>query len=544
VINPGLTLLLRLNQRGLLRAAWRRLRTVKGAITAILLTPLLLLVFGSQLILYFTPTEDQLRPPDPESILLFTPLFATLLLLSEAWTGRALAFKPQELDFLFPAPISRRELLAYHLLSRLPMRVLSALWLSFFTLRMAQHPLAALLTPMLLFTFIHVATELIALLGAASAAWAGRWKSRLVWGVLAAIVLASAARAVQAGGATLVGLRAALRAPALGLLTLPMQPFARMYASAAGDRVLLWGAVAAAEIALVTVLIFGLDVAYSERAVTASRRALERLRLAGAGHARGVARPWKLRVRVPVPRVVGGGAPIAWRQTTELLRNPRAMFLPFVLPALYVALFMTMPAIEGKPVTPGLAAGAIGISVLVPLLMPNVGFDFRRDMDRVATLRALPLRPSAVAVGQIFAPALAFIAAQVAVVAVVVAVSGAISWLWVLAAVVLGVPFTWAVVALDNLLFLWMPYRFSTDGAQNVQFAGKTMVVMAIKMMVLAVLCALAGLAAWGAHSLTGGSAAAMVAAAAAVMAIGCAPLTWAVGAAFQAFDLASDVPE
>jgi ABC-2 type transport system permease protein len=542
VINPGLLLLIRMNQRGVLRAAWRRLRTLKGAVTALLVAPLVILVLGSQLFLLFLEPGQRMERPDPGLLRLIVPVVSVLLLLSEAWTGRALAFRPAELDFLFPAPVSRRELLAYHLLARLPMRVLSALWLALFTLRSAHHPLGAVLTPLLLFMLIHVSTELIALLGAASSAWAGPWRSRLAWGSVAAVVLWSGARAVRAAGGALAGIRAVLETPALRLVTWPMRPFGAMFAAGSPAGVLGWAAVAVAEIALVTALVFVLDVAYSERAVAVSRRALERLRVAGAGQARGVPRPWKLRVRFPMLRLLGTGAPLAWRQALELFRNPRALVLPFLLPALYVAMFMALPAIDGEPITPGLAAGAIGVAILVPLLMPNVGFDFRRDMDRVAMLRALPVRPAAVAAGQIFAPTLAFVAAELGVVAFVAFFSRAISPLWVFAALALGVPLTWAVVALDNLLFLWMPYRFTPDGTQNVQFAGKTMLVLMVKFFVLGVMGGLAALAGWGAHAMTHSGVAAL-AAAALVLAAGCAPLTWAVGAAFQGFDLASEVP-
>jgi len=543
VINPGLTLLIRLNARGLARASWRRLKTAKGAITALVMAPFILLVVASQLSVAFVMPAAELSPPDPATIRPFVGTFGMLLLVTEAWNERALALKPQELDFLFPAPVSRRELLAYHLLSRFPVRLLSALWIALFTMRLSAHPLGGLLAPILMFGFLHVATELIALLGAASSAWAGPWKSRVFWTVLAGTAVWSVASAVGTTGTPRDAILAALETPAMRVLTLPMRPFALISASPGVGGVLAWTAVAVFQIAAATGLIFALDVAYSERAAAASRRMLERLKRAGAGQAVGVARPWKLRVRLPMPRMLGGGAPLAWRQALELVRNPRALFLPLLLPALYIGFFMGMPALRGESITAPMAIGAIGVSVLVPLLLPNVGFDFRRDMDRMAALRALPLRPIAVAAGQIFAPTLAFVVSQVLVVAVAAAVSRALSPLWVIGSLALGIPLTWLIVALDNLLFLWMPYRFSTEGSQNVQFAGKTMVILAIKLFALFVLAVLAALASRGAWWATGGSPAAMLAAAATVMFLGCIPLTWAAGALFNGFDLASDLP-
>lgn len=542
MINPGLTLLIRLGWRGLLRAWWRRARTLKGALTLLVLSPIVALVLGSQLYLMVVAPPGDMPDFTPAQVRLFLPPFGLFLLLMEAWTGRALAFKPQELDFLFPAPVSRRELLAYHLLSRYPVRFLSGLWFAAFTFRLAAHPLGGVLTPLLLFTLVHVATELIALLGAATSAWAGRGRSAVLWLAGLGVVVWSAARAIGSAGGTLEGFAAALATPAVRLLTLPMHPLAEAYVAPTTAGVLTWSAAAAAVLALATGLVFALDVAYSERAVAVSRRALQRLRQAGAGHAGGVSRPWKLRLPVPELRFLGGGAPLARRQTLELLRNPRALILPFAVPALYAALFLVVPILRGQKVGLELALAALAAAVMVPLLMPNIGFDFRRDLDRMAALRALPLRPSAVAVGQLFAPVASFVTAQAGMVALVSTATGALSPLWTLGGFVVGIPFTWAVVAVDNLLFLWMPYRFSPDGAQNVQFAGKAMLTLGIKILVVLVMALLAALGARAVFTATG-SAVTATAAAAVVMALSCVPLTWAVGAAFQGFDLASDVP-
>lgn len=540
MINPGLTLLIRLGWRGTLRAWWRRLRTLKGALTGLAIAPIAVLVLGSQLYVLVAAPASELPRPTPADLRLFGPALALFLLLMEAWTGRALAFRPQELDFLFPAPVSRRELLAYHLLSRYPVRFLSGLWFAVFAARMAGHPLGGVLAPLLLFTLVHVATELIALLGAASAAWAGAWRSRALWLAGAGIALWSAASAVASTGGMGAGLRAALDTPALRLAALPMRPLAEVFAAPTAGVALGWALLAAAEIALMTGLVFALDVAYTERAVAVSRRALERLRRAGAGHAAGVARPWKLRLRVPLPRLPGGA--LAWRQTLELLRSPRALALPFAIPAIYLSLFLAVPLARGQQVAAPVAFAAVAAALMVPLLMPNIGFDFRRDLDRMAELRALPLRPTALAIGQLFAPVASFVLAQWAVVAAVSAASTGVAAAWLLGALTVGLPLTWAVMAVDNLLFLWMPYRFSPDGSQNAQFAGKTMLVMGIKLIVVLLIIALASIAGYGAYTLTRTPAAA-AGAAALILVLSCLPLTWAVGAAFQGFDLASDMP-
>jgi hypothetical protein len=82
MINPGLTLLIRLNLRGLARSSWRRLRTLKGALTALVVAPILLLMIGSQIFVMFVD-DNGMRSVDAAQLRLFLPPAALLLLLSE-----------------------------------------------------------------------------------------------------------------------------------------------------------------------------------------------------------------------------------------------------------------------------------------------------------------------------------------------------------------------------------------------------------------------------------------------------------------------------
>ena len=540
-MNSGLWLLIRLTAWGKVRFLARRAGSLRGALSMAVVAGFFLLVLGSQFLAFYA--NDEFPRPDPAILRAWVPVSILVFLLLEAWVGRALAFTPQEIDFLFPAPLSRRELLAYHVVSRLGTRMLSGLWASVFVHRYAPSPAAAVAAVVLGMVFLHLATELMALATAALAAWSSPWVGRGFWvaaGLALVSAVGSAAAAVPEGARAHEILESVIQSVPLRIATFPIRPFGELFAAGSARAALLWGTAALGVIALQGVLLMALDVAYTERSLATSRKRMERLR---SGESAGVSRPWKLRLRVPRLAPLGPGAPLARRQLVEMLRNPRALLLPLLLPAMYVGIFVLVPRMQGEEPDRAGVWAAVGFSVLIPILLPNVGFDFRRDLDRMAYLKGLPLAPYAVAVGQIFAPVALFVAAQWAVLASVAASTHTVPYLWLAAPALLGPPLAWSMVASDNLLFLLMPYRLSTEGAQNVQFVGKGMLILFAKLLVLGVLGGLAALTAMAAHWLTNESAIAAVLAAAGVLTLGCLPLTWAVGASFRAFDVSRDVP-
>ncbi len=143
----ALWLLLGLQTRAWLRSAGRSLGTVKGA----LLVLLGLAVFLPWMLsLFLTPatsasmSAEVVRTWGPGWLLLYCVLN---VLLSSG--ERALYFNPAEVQFLFPGPFSRRQILAYKLLSALIVALPSALILSM-VLRIHAHTWIATLVAALL----------------------------------------------------------------------------------------------------------------------------------------------------------------------------------------------------------------------------------------------------------------------------------------------------------------------------------------------------------------------------------------------------------
>jgi len=546
-VNPGLLLLALRLARGRVRLLARRLRTVRGAVGVGGTALFLLLVAGLQI---WTTTSPAMAtaPPAPDTLRATVPAMVVVLTLLAAISERGLYFSPAETGFLFPAPVSRRQLLVYNLVTRLGVQVLSALWVAVFTLRYAPHVASGLAGVVLGFVFIYVAAQALALGTTAVEAYF----SPLVRGVVRAgaiggllLVAVSAAARAAPGSGPGGRMRAVLDAPAVRAVSVVARPVAELFAATTARGALLWGAASLAAIGVGVGLVLSFDVAFTERSLAVGQRVQARLRrLRSAAPAAGdeAAPATSPRFRVSAPRrlLPGRAGALAWRQLTELVRTPRAMLTPLIVGGAWVvAMFGGAKAAAGDPIA--LQATVISSGLILPIVFGNpLPFDFRRDLDRIAFLRSLPLSPWAVAAGQVFPAALSFAVFEMLVLLATAALTHVVPAWWVAVAGLLVLPVSWAAAAVENLMFLLMPYRVGSDGRAGAQFLGKALLLMVLKLVTLALLGA-AGGAAWMAVRWLTDAPWAAVLAASLAMALPCVPLTWLVGRAFVRFDFTHD---
>jgi hypothetical protein len=100
------------------------------------------------------------------------------------------------------------------------------------------------------------------------------------------------------------------------------------------------------------------------------------------------------------------------------------------------------------------------------LLLPTaLRFDFRRDLDRLAVMKGLPITPVSVAIGQTLAPVLLATIFQCVVLSVAASARG-LSPHHVVTAMLVMVPLNVLVFALDNLIYLLYPYRLQQEGLE------------------------------------------------------------------------------
>ncbi|HSG71576.1 MAG TPA: hypothetical protein VLA12_14235, partial [Planctomycetaceae bacterium] len=157
-----------------------------------------------------------------------------------------------------------------------------------------------------------------------------------------------------------------------------------------------------------------------------------------------------------IPYLKGIG-PVCWRQFQGVRDYPVSVLVSLLIPAL-MALFPLF-----LPMTNYLTLSASVLFYSFVLLPSALKFDFRRDYDRLSTLKMLPLSPTSIVVGQILTPVILTFLFQ----AVVLSIAVALRPVW--AANLVGtlsmmLPLVVFFFALDNLIFLWFPHRVNEEG--------------------------------------------------------------------------------
>ena len=109
----------------------------------------------------------------------------------------------------------------------------------------------------------------------------------------------------------------------------------------------------------------------------------------------------------------------------------------------------------------------VGILAFYSLvLLPSaLKFDFRRDLDYFALLKSLPIRPIAMAAGQIATPVLLATAFQLIILVIAATLRPFPVGVWVAALLVL-VPLNILSMGLENLVYLLYPYRLNQEGLE------------------------------------------------------------------------------
>ncbi|MBI1851032.1 MAG: hypothetical protein HYR85_11880 [Planctomycetes bacterium] len=548
-MNSGLAYLLRMGIVGKYRYVRRRMRGAKGALFTIGAVAILLLLIAPQVAIRYSGRSMEHAAHSAESIRLWGPAVLLAVSFLGALSARGVYFKPAEVDFLFPAPVSRRELLLYNVLSKLGTVALSALWISIFMSQHATHWYAAVTALFLGFAFVQLVGQTAGLLLANVSERLTKPVRRVAGFLVVAPVIGlfvAAVGFVPRGMDVVATARTALDSPLFHAISLITRPFVEVFVASDVPTYLAWMAPALVVLVALVGAMMALDVAFLEASLVASERIQARLRRlrtgGGLGSAQSSAAPAVVRRgTLPIPPRFAGVGPIAWRQAVAMRRDLRSILVILVIaiPVTLVPILVSRGGDEPKGAQPAV----IGCVVLTLMMTQNFAFDFRRDLDRMAFLKSLPLRPVAVAAGQLVPATVLFTVMQLAMLTTVAVATRSVS-ASLFAGISALLPFVnWIVAGVDNTIFLVMPHRIVPEDGSNMPFMGRTMVVMFLKMLAIFVIggvSALAGLGMWAlcGHSLLAGAIGIGVVLAAAAIAV-----TELAGRAFAAFDVTRDTP-
>jgi hypothetical protein len=533
----ALFMLYTLQARALVRRLGRSMRSVKGALLAI---------FGVLVIgLWLAPSVWQAHAgprTDPQRVRDAAPmLLLTMAVMSLVTSGgeKAVAFTPAEVDFQFPGPFTRRQLLAYKIGKALAGLLFSATLLAIVFLRHSTGWLQAWCGLFLAMLFMHLLSMAIALVAQSTGERVyNRWRKAIVGLVIFVVGGAVTLFVHEAGLRDFAAISRALRGSRAGTILLaPLDVFGQLFTAGSWHDGLVYGSLAVGVNGVLAVVVFYLDADYLEAAAARSQAVYARIQRLRKGGLSALAGPGK-RARGVVPRLpfMGGMGPIVWRQMTNALRSSRGLLLVLLIVAVVVGPIVVTSrkgAAVGTPV--------LGIVAWITLFVVGwLRFDFRADLDLMDHLKSLPLRPWAVAAGQIATPTLLMTACHAVIIGGIMAVSHRFDGMFV-AAVALSLPFNVLLFGLENQIFLLFPSRAAATPADFQGYGRQILVFFATGLLIL-IAGGLAGTAGYAVY-LVSGSRPAGVAAAGVVLTLTAAATIPAVGWAYERFDVATDVP-
>ena len=437
----------------------------------------------------------------------------------------ALAFSPAEVQFLFPAPVSRRGLVHFKLLrSQLVVLLNTALWVALLRRGNAAVPL-----PMRALAFWALFSTLsLHRLGAslvrASAREHGRAGARrallpvLVFGAVLVAVGAPLLRALPAirasflTGGLFTALKEALAAPSAAAVLLPFRALMRPSLAAS---VVEWERTIGPAILIMVlhyVWVVQTNSAFEEAAVEASARRAARSQALregrGVSAANAVGRGASP-TRIPLAARGEPAVAIVWKNlvgVTRALRLSNVLFLGGG-----IVLVIAVVSYKSSGPAAGALAGTIagvwaGLTIFTGPLW--VRSDLRQDLLKLALLRSYPLPGARVVAAEVASSVIVLSALQYALLAVAY-----VALLFsddapldprrralVVAALVVGLPvLNAASLSIQNGIALLFPswVRLGPSRPNGIEAMGQNLLTMFAAMLVLVILLVLPGLAGW-----------------------------------------------
>jgi len=487
VIHPALLFLVRLRWRAMFRKAGRGLKSVRGAILFFFGLALFILWLLPPLIMSFRGEKGNIEMF--EAIMPLGMLGMCLFSLMTSAGERAIYFSPGEVEFLFPGPFSRREVLAYKLLGTVLNVLLGSLIFSMFAVRYTSMWIAGYIGVALSLVFVQYFTMAAMLVGETMSQRAyTRARRLLLTGV--GVVIAMGAGQVMSmrndmrGENFLVLLR---ETPSLHYALLPLEPFVRtVTAPAVFPDLLGWAMACVAINGAMFFVIVWLDAEYRETAIRVSRRLYTRMQSAQrSGMASSGVRVGKL--RIPAWPWLGGSGPIAWRQTVNVARHARSMMMIMVLLSVAIAI----PAMRNTSSNQSALAPVLTMIIwLTVMLSMMVRFDFRQDIERMDWLKALPISPLTMATGQLLVPVLLCTAMQVALIALATYFMG--RYELILMVLAFGLPTNLLMYSVENTMFLLMPTKSQAFSPGDFQLFGRQLLFLLVKSLVVGIIWGIA----------------------------------------------------
>ncbi len=509
LLHPSLILLLRLKSRGWLRSTKRRLSRPAGLLFALIGLALMGLWIGS--VVYRAQSgapfgDDQ---AGAEGVARGMIAFLALMVVVSSLTHRGLYLPGTEIERLLSAPLSRSDLIRYRLLANFGRSLLFALIMGLMLAPRMPVPGFAFTGGLLAMLTLPVIGQASAILLGNAENTLGRLASRLpatglrilaglaLWAVLMFVVLGG--QALQSTGVsaelsseTIAGIGSAvLNHPLFRFLTTPSVPWARAISATAWPDFLSHFAVAL----LLTLVLFEctvrLPIDFRELSLATSADVAKKLSRVRSG--RGAISGGRVSQRAlgwKIPWIFGRGpfGAVAWLKFCAIARKSRGTLL-FSVVVVGFATLLVMQVVR-DPI-----GGAVFIALLCTIyLAGGLRFDFRGDLDLMETIKTWPLPPWRVFLATILPEAVLISILAAGAIVTRALVTGLLPL--EVGLIVVATPIVCLLwLALDNAVFLLAPVRFVPGQGGAMQHTGRTVVLVALRLLLLGVVAALSTLA-------------------------------------------------
>ncbi len=499
----------------------RRLKQPKYLLPALVGAGYLYLIFFRRM---FTSRGMRPAPALPVSIDML-PLveagFGVLLLIVVLlpwilpWKNRGITFSEAEIQFLFPAPISRRALIHFRLV-KMQLGILFSVLITFLFFgrgRFGAHPVALLLTLWAVYSFLalyRVGTSL----AQTSLLEHGVWSLRRHFWLL--FLLAAAVVSIviwirwyippppEAGVASMENLQPwLLRTVESGPAFFLLLPFRMLVRPAfAPDMTAFLGdfAISLAMLALVYLWVLRSDAGFEEASLERARKLAIRLEAARSGRKAGAASSGA-KVRRPLFRLAPEGPQhiaIFWKNLISFGRAGSLRILPVVV---VVAVSMTIifsrqgGERSAAPVVIGMIAAVMAgfLTLLGPMMIRD---DLRIDILLVDLLKTYPVPGWKIVLGEMLAPTAVLAAAQCGLLAIAAYAApgfGDTPWplshriLAALACALLFPCFSLLGISIQNAAVLLIPgwVQLGKEQRQGIEAMGQRLITMVANVFIL-----------------------------------------------------------
>ncbi len=485
--------LLLLRLRGAVRQRIQELKTLRGLLF-LLVTIAVIVLLMKQSALSANPLAS-IFPRDLEQlwgqITQFMPigLLAAFLLTLFLSPSPGLYFSPSEINLLFSGPFTRRALLLYKLCSYAFGILLSSLLIMLLVPASTYTPLAIFLGAFLTLMFIQLLTVATGLLSQLLRRYfCVRVRSSYV--IITLISLIAATYLYYADFSRgLVDKLAQFQASMGGALILaPFDVFAHIFQEQLiFPDLLAWATLGLAiNVGLISLVIL-MDHYSGEASTVASLKLYKHW-----DRARHSGLPWgaqPLIVRsLKQPPVLSGIGPVAWRQMLTAFRSSGKALLTFLVMAILAGPLLVIASADISKWS--LMGGVFFAGAFV--LPRTLVFDFRSDLDTMENLKALPLPPWKISIGQLATPVLLTSLIELVLVASVAILLDSQSHGFLIGISPFLIPFNMLLYGLENLFFLLFPAPLVPVGRADFDFIGRTMVGFALTATILLGSCFLA----------------------------------------------------